>query len=151
MERTEELAARFRSAMERAWERGRLKGPAFDRFPRGSCGDTCDLLGQYLLDNGVRTRYVCGTFGRSLDFDAKQSHAWLVDEAGNVVDITADQFEGQTVYGTVPPSAYYGPPGEFYSQFEIDHTYSVQPLECFPEEVALRLQGNYCEVLACLS
>ena len=128
---------------------------AFNDFPRGCCGDACDLLAKHLLFKGIDTLYVLG------DFDGK-SHAWLVvkdsritpptkitihvpvnsnQEWGNVlfsrnddyeemisvedvvytetnlvdgliVDITADQFGG--------PSVYVGYMNDFYKMFEFE-------------------------------
>ena len=67
-----ELAYRFKAAIVQAWEAGRFNGDiAFYKFPRGCCGDTCDLLAEYLLTFGVETVYVCGS-------ELDQSHAWLV-------------------------------------------------------------------------
>lgn len=32
------------------------------RFLRACCGDTSDLLAQYLLDKDIKADYVCGTY-----------------------------------------------------------------------------------------
>src|SRR5215467_5971474 len=78
-----ELASAFRSAIERT---DRKELPiTFEHFPLGSCGDTTDLLAEFLKDCGCGAfRRVCGMRGHS--------HAWLVAD-GVIVDITADQFD----------------------------------------------------------
>lgn len=66
------LVVEFRRAIDEAYDKGLLdKDTVFRRFPRGCCGDTCDLLAEYLRVNGVNTVYV---FGNNQD----QSHAWLI-------------------------------------------------------------------------
>ena len=56
-------------------------------FPRGSCGDVSELLGQYLSDSGLGAwSYPNGT-----QSDPFFTHAW-VERDGLIVDITADQF-----------------------------------------------------------
>lgn len=59
-------------------------------FPLGACGDASYLLAKYLESNG------CGPFeyvqGKR-DIDG-YTHAWL-EINGVIVDITADQFDGQ--------------------------------------------------------
>lgn len=66
------LVRKFRDALDRLKKAGELDDViCFRRFPHGSCGDTCYLLAEYLLENGIYTEYVCGT-------KDEQSHAWLV-------------------------------------------------------------------------
>lgn len=58
-------------------------------FPRGSCGDSSILLGEYLHQKGWGIwDYVGGE--RESDL---HSHAWL-EKDGLIIDITADQFDG---------------------------------------------------------
>ncbi len=65
--------------------------PAFDNFPRGSCGWASLLLGAVLKDEGIEGFvYVCGERSGA-DPSRVASHAWLARET-LVVDITADQF-----------------------------------------------------------
>lgn len=55
------LVSCFREAMDKAKAAGDLDfDSTFRRFPNGCCGDTCDLLAEYLLQHGVKTNYVCG-------------------------------------------------------------------------------------------
>ena len=47
-----ELVLSFREAIQKAYDLDEFKNDfSFNAFPRGCCGDSCDLLGQYLLDN----------------------------------------------------------------------------------------------------
>lgn len=61
-----------------------------NKFPLGACGDASYLLAKYLESNG------CGSFeyvkgARDMD---DYSHVWL-EKNGLIVDITADQYDGQ--------------------------------------------------------
>jgi hypothetical protein len=56
-------------------------------FPKGSCGDTCELLGQFLADSGLGDWQYCSG-QRDEPF---HTHAWL-EQDGLILDITADQF-----------------------------------------------------------
>ena len=75
----------FRAAIERCSEQ--LRSRALDQFPRGSCGDVSDMLGEFLQrTSGIECDYVVGC-------TAEGSHAWL-EYGGVFIDITADQFPG---------------------------------------------------------
>ena len=119
------LALKFRKAIEIAYQKGLFfREQPFANFPRGCCGDTSDLLGEYLLEHGIRTKYVCGTY-RYDDFDNIYSHAWLEINGRIVVDITADQFKWNPLFQNVPtPSCYVGERNDFYRLFE------VEPYQC---------------------
>ncbi|KEO84103.1 hypothetical protein EL26_06465 [Tumebacillus flagellatus] len=79
------LASRFRRMMQKCDPSGIPQIPALANFPRGTCGDSSDLLAKYLIDHGfANVSYVYGMNGR-------QSHAWIECD-GWIVDITADQF-----------------------------------------------------------
>jgi hypothetical protein len=78
-----DAALRFRAALEQ----GNLRLHSLRNFPRGSCGDASELLGQYLRDSGL------GTWNYRFGFEPESmnSHEWV--EQGQVLaDITADQF-----------------------------------------------------------
>lgn len=63
-------------------------------FPKGACGDTCLVLGQFLHEAGYEgVEYICGNKYR--EDGRPYSHAWLRYE-GLIVDITADQFSEVT-------------------------------------------------------
>lgn len=90
------LSVAFRNALEKAKNNGDFKCiQPFCNFPKGCCGETSELLAQFLLKNNIKTNYVSGTY--YLDFYNTQSHAWL--ETGNfIIDITADQFTNNKIF-----------------------------------------------------
>ncbi|MFF5085039.1 hypothetical protein ACFY36_49045 [Actinoplanes sp. NPDC000266] len=70
-----------------ALDSGCLRLARLAAFPHGSCGDTCELLGQFLIDSGLgEWRFSAGVRNHSL-----ATHAWL-EQDGLILDITADQF-----------------------------------------------------------
>lgn len=76
-------ATSFRAALES----GGLRLGSLAAFPRGSCGDVCELLGQYLIDSGLgEWRFCVGFRDRP-----SGTHAWL-EQAGLILNTTADQF-----------------------------------------------------------
>lgn len=87
--RIETLATQFRKALENCPKE--ILPVGFEKFPTGSCGDACLLLGRYLRDSGLGDfDYVLGEAGAH-DDDTWHSHAWL-QQGDLIVDITADQF-----------------------------------------------------------
>lgn len=57
----------------------------FRKFPAGCCGNTSDILGKWLSNQGVvGLKYVHG-------FRGQASHGWL-ELNGIIIDITSDQF-----------------------------------------------------------
>jgi hypothetical protein len=89
LSKLKELAANFRSAIERC-DPEKLC-PRLRNYPRGSCGDATPLLGTYLIEQGMEPfMYVSGERGDK-DDGTWTSHAWLEGD-GVIVDITADQF-----------------------------------------------------------
>lgn len=102
IKRASELAVRFRNAIAAAARQGRLESRQFGRFPRGVCGDSAQLLGQYLQDNGL------GVWNYRSGIDQSgQTHAW-VEKDGWIIDITAPQFDdvSESVVVTDDPSWY---------------------------------------------
>ena len=69
------IAEDFRDAVQEARDTGKLAGftgLAFERYPVGCCGATCDILAEHLLNHyNLETIYVWGWMD-------DQSHAWLV-------------------------------------------------------------------------
>jgi hypothetical protein len=57
-----------------------------DAFPRGACGDSALMLGQYLFESGL------GKWQYRSGMRDGYTHAWI-DQDGLIVDITADQFD----------------------------------------------------------
>lgn len=83
-----QLARAFRAGIENCDPDKMI--PTMRHFPGGSCGDASLLLARYLRENGAgEFQYVRGARGEGDDWT---SHAWL-EQAGVIVDITADQFE----------------------------------------------------------
>ncbi len=78
------LVLKFRLAIENLTENDYGESSWFSQFPKGCCGDTCELLSKYLFENGIEAEFVNGVN----DF---QWHAWL-EYKGYIIDITADQF-----------------------------------------------------------
>ena len=82
-EAVRDAATRFRAA----FEQGGLRLHSLVNFPKGSCGDASEMLGQYLSDSDLGTwSYRSGT-----QSDLFATHAW-VERNDMIVDITADQF-----------------------------------------------------------
>ena len=94
MNKMEILVRQFRLALDTAWEGGMFrKLYPFNNFSNDCCGHTCDLLSQYLLEHGIETKQVNGTYIN----DNQWHHVWLITENGIVIDITGDQFIGKLV------------------------------------------------------
>jgi hypothetical protein len=79
--------SRFRAALEQ----GGLAHVTFERFPHGSCGDACELLGEYLRECGLGDWTYCSGWSRAASGELQSSHAWL-ERDGLIIDVTADQF-----------------------------------------------------------
>ncbi len=89
LEKIKESASLFRLALEQCHADLSI---SFSEFPSGSCGDTSELLGAFLNDNGLgKFDYVCAEFGNMSD-NNWGTHAWL-EQGDLVIDITADQFD----------------------------------------------------------
>lgn len=99
------LITKFRVALEKACNTDLLKRDiAFRSFPKRCCGDTSELLAEYLKINGIETIYVCA------DNDG-QSHAWLVlkdsrvkEPQEQIWELPPDIFK---IYSTYSPSSDY--------------------------------------------
>lgn len=116
----------FRDAIERAAQAGETDElHFFDKFPRGCCGDTSDLLAQYLCDNGIQTVYVCGTYYYGESTYDSRSHAWLLVDDDIIVDITGDQFRLNKELHYRDQRVYVGYEDEFYRLFEVDYNRDV--------------------------
>ena len=72
------LAEKYRLAIETAKNDGQfIDDERFRYFPHACCGDTCDLLAEYLKHFGIETVYYCGK-------RKGWSHAWLVINDGRI-------------------------------------------------------------------
>lgn len=122
MNTVKKLAHDFRKAIEKAIEVDELGLDfAFERFPRGCCGDTSYLLAEYLFENGIVTSYVCGVY-RGRGSENMQSHAWLLTDEDYIIDITGDQFHNRPVFLNYNESVYVGKMDEFHKLFEVEET-----------------------------
>lgn len=111
------LVEEFRRALENAKSSGEFTHDAvFEDFPNGCCGDTCDLLGQYLIAHGIRTDYVAGIwYGPEYKH---QTHVWLVSEGGLIIDITGDQFKDKPQFFNFDYPVYVGQTTAFHELFQ---------------------------------
>lgn len=145
-----ELVTKFRDAIEKARDEGEFSSEiSFCHFPRGCCGDTSDLLAQYLLENGYQSTYVWGEHFYDDPEEGPQSHGWLIVN-GAIVDITGDQFKCCSVYFNNNKRVYIGPEDAFYDLFEVEDR-NIIPLpngirthyeDCWP-----RLFGLYHKIM----
>lgn len=148
-EKIETAAIAFRNAILSAKEQNAFTNDEwwFCGFPKGCCGDTSELLAQYLKTKGIKTLYVWGQ-------DPRGSHAWLVVEDelvnghmldhhildgaeyvqdGLIIDITADQF-GE-------PPIYVGRENEFYKRYSIERVFPCDGLTEY------RLRNLYSKIV----
>ena len=110
------LAKKIRKAIEDARDAGEFhKDSTFYRFPTACCGDASCLLGQYLLDHGIESQYMCGNYCCGLN---NQSHAWV--QVGSVIiDITGDQFESRSEFLFYNVPVYVGEIDAMHKLFEV--------------------------------
>lgn len=132
------LVKQFRDATNVARDAGEFyRDFSFYKFPNGCCGDTSDLLAQFLLENGIRTCYVCGIFIND-SFDNLQSHAWLLTDNHTTIDITGDQFKDNPALLYYHKSVYVGEEDDFYKLFEV-----ADRNIC--ENIGLDISGGMCQ------
>ena len=102
---------RIRAAFERM-DKSNLP-VTFRNFPRGSCGDTCEVLAEILRELGHgSSQYKVGRRENG------NSHAWL-EINSVIVDITADQFD------EISDPVYIGPSNPWYESFEIQQEHEA--------------------------
>lgn len=113
----ETLVFNFRKAIETAKDNDE-PGEFFRKFPMGQCGNTSDILAQYLIDNEIGPiTYVNGTYYGD-DLEDRWAHTWLVVN-GLVIDITGDQFKYHKRPLAYDIPVYIGPMTDFYRLFEV--------------------------------
>ena len=136
------LVGQFRDAIDRAKKKGEFETyDGFVNFPRGSCGDTSLLLAQFLLENDIRTDYVCGTSNN-------QSHAWLLtDNHNTIIDITGDQFEGDPDFLNYDKSVYVGAEDDFHRLFKGRKIRKNIGLDDFDSECQSMLKELYSRII----
>lgn len=114
-----DLSYRFRNAMNSAYKNGEFDNIVeLQRFPRGSCGMASCFLGEYLMENGVSTRYINRTYYYGETSYDSQAHTWLEINAHLIVDITGDQFEDNPILMNYDIPVYVGDYTDFYELFE---------------------------------
>jgi hypothetical protein len=140
------LCEEFRCAMEMlspdSFSKGLSIGSA--KFPAGCCGDTAELLGSYLEDNGLKDCfYVSGEAGGG-NSEIK-THAWI-EQGDLVIDITADQFQ---VMGEQFPSVYIGPKTQWYLSFDISkkHPAHISNKKANDPQTFVKLSAAYETIL----
>jgi hypothetical protein len=131
--RLKELATKFRKALLACNKNSLFI--TLRTFPNGSCGDAAYLLARYLLHKG------CGQFDyvngiRQIDL---RSHAWL-EQDGIIVDITSDQFKGNSAEVLVTSDR------TWHQQFEEDDRHTAD-FELYNEHLKLSLQASYNQIL----
>ena len=120
MEEIKRLVKQFRDAIDKARDAGDFDNDfSFDKFPRGCCGDTSELLAQFLLENGIRTFYVCGMYNHN-SFENSQTHAWLLTDNHTIIDITGDQFRDNPIFLNYDKSVYIGDEDDFHRLFRVN-------------------------------
>ena len=139
MKEIEQLAIKFRRAIDLALDAGEFDSDSiYCRFPRACCGDTSDLLAQYLLDNGIKTDYVCGIY-YGKNYENQQTHAWLMLDKHIIIDITGDQFSDRSTFLNYSKSVYVGEKDEFHRLFEVEDR-NVR------EHCGLNELGDFCKL-----
>lgn len=114
-------ACKFRQAIERAKSNNEFHNNMMN-FPYGCCDLVSDLLKEYLKENGIFTKSVCGTcYGLE---DGNQSHCWLeIDDL--IIDITGDQFKFCDYFGNYNHKVYVGYYDVFHNMFEHENVDGV--------------------------
>jgi len=113
------LVYQFRNAIDTAKDAGEFFDDfSFCDFPHGCCGDTCDLLAQFLLGHSIRTFYVCGHYYDG-SFEGTQSHAWLLTDNKEIIDITGDQFKNNPKFFNYNKAVHIGSKDTFHKLFTV--------------------------------
>lgn len=108
------LCLSFRKAIERAYVKNEfIKLQPFNKFPNDCCDIACELLAQYLKENGIETIQINGTNIH----DPLWHHVWLTTNNGIVIDITSDQFVGTLLESFESTSVHIGDEGKVHRIF----------------------------------
>ena len=149
MRKIVQLATEFRKAIDSAFEAGEFDCDIiFRSFPQGCCGDASDLLAQYLLENGIKTTYICGTYwGEAAE--NRQSHAWLITGRYIIIDITGDQFKRSHVFLNYDKSVYVGKEDKFHRLFEVEdrNVYECHGIDALGSACRSRLWDLYKKIV----
>lgn len=150
MENVKILAKRFRGAIDKAKEAGEFdRDLIFSKFPKGCCGDASDLLAEFLLEKGIHTDYVCGTYYYYDEEYNSQSHAWLLSKDKMIIDITGDQFRYDSTFLNYDIPVYVGAEDDFHELFEEEDRdiYVHNGISALGDMCQYRLWGLYEKIL----
>lgn len=145
-QRVEQLAGEFRTAIEKAKVAGEFDSDfSFSQFPHACCGDASDLLAQFLLENKIKSMYICGNRYFDDPEEGTQSHAWLLVD-GLIVDITGDQFINNSLYYNYSIPVYVGTEDVFHSLFEEQDVHEFYGIENYGHICQPRLFDLYRKI-----
>lgn len=134
----EEIALKFRLAVENLAPKDFDESTWFSKFPKGCCGDTSELLSKYLMENGIVVEYVNGVWNT-------QWHAWL-EYMEYIIDITADQFPGIRDKVVITTDKYwhskFNKQTRRYLDFEIDNKLNKVRLRKLYNNIIAKMQKN---------
>lgn len=118
MDKLYELSKKFRRAIDSAKSNREFTvRSCLFTFPNECCDITCDLLGEYLFENGIDTYQI----NAQSKYDYQRRHVWLVTKnEGVVIDITGDQFVGKKQFPNNIESVYVGEENEIHQNFSLD-------------------------------
>lgn len=120
LDKDRHLCSAFRKGIEIAKARGEYSCDAmFINFPVGCCGEASRMLSLYLLEQGIRSRYVSARYFDS-EIGGFSPHAWLILEQDCIADITGDQFRFSRALGGYSERCYVGPADYFHSEIMRD-------------------------------
>ena len=77
------------------------------------------MLSLYLLEQEIRSRYVCARYFDS-EIGGFSPHTWLILEQGRIADITGDQFRFSQALGGYSERCYVGPADYFHGEIMRD-------------------------------
>lgn len=131
-----QMARDFRKAIDDGLEWGVFGNEfPFSNFPHECCDDTSDLFGELLLQNGVYVTKVLGMY-RYNNWDKQYSHVWLQLEDGTIIDLTGDQYKGNSIMLNYSECCYIGKPDLFHRRFPPDEI-GYRPfngIDCYEDE-----------------
>ena len=136
------LSTQFRKAIDTAKNAREFTCAPLSNFPRACCGEVSDLLAQYLLENGIKSIYIAGTY-HGEGVDDLQSHAWLEVDGRITIDITGDQFSRNKTFLYFDKPVWCGSRTDFHKLFEIDQVVVENGIDSFPESAARRMWKLY--------
>ena len=129
-----QMARDFRKAIDDGLEWGVFGNEfPFSNFPHECCDDTSDLFGELLLQNGVYVTKVLGMY-RYNNWDKQYSHVWLQLEDGTIIDLTGDQYKGNSIMLNYSECCYIGKPDLFHRRFPPDE---IEPEKGFTDYIEI--------------